>query len=225
MIILDCGHGGINPENNRYETAPNKMWHHFDDDYIFYEGEYNRVIGRTLTEIINDWNKNPINQTKQIQYEFVSHSIKDTPLKDRVERANDIHVLNPNAIYLSFHANASPKQNAKGFEVFTSSSTTYADVIASQYYNEFMKSDYFRKHQFNWRGDWTDNDPDKEADFYVLRNTTCPAILIEHGFFDHPKEYKFLLEHDTILEFSYMHMNIILWHYNYNNLWKDKIVS
>jgi N-acetylmuramoyl-L-alanine amidase len=225
MIILDCGHGGINPETNRYETAPNKMWHHLDDDYIFYEGEYNRVIAKKLESIIKDWNKNPINQSKQIQYEFVSHPYLDTLLKDRVDKANDIFILHPKAIYLSFHANASPNQNAKGFEVFSGFGSNYSDVIASQYYNEFMKSDYFRRNRFNWRGDWTDADPDKEANFYVLRNTTCPAILIEHGFFDHPTEYKFLLREDTILEFAYMHMNIILWHYNYNNLWNQMIVS
>ena len=34
------------------------------------------------------------------------------------------------------------------------------------------------------RKDHTDGDPDKESQFYVLKNTSCPAVLLEFGFMD-----------------------------------------
>ena len=37
------------------------------------------------------------------------------------------------------------------------------------------------------RTDYTDGDPDMEADFYILRHTTAPAVLTENFFMDsHP---------------------------------------
>ena len=34
----------------------------------------------------------------------------------------------------------------------------------------------------------------KEADFYVLKNTACPAVLVETVFIDNPNDAKLLIE-------------------------------
>jgi len=39
-----------------------------------------------------------------------------------------------------------------------------------------------------WRTDNTDKDEDKEENFYVLKNTNCPAILCELGFHTNKEE-------------------------------------
>ena len=39
---------------------------------------------------------------------------------------------------------------------------------------------------------------DKESNFYVLRNTTMPSVLLEYGFFDTPKDYEFLSNQKNI---------------------------
>jgi N-acetylmuramoyl-L-alanine amidase len=38
-----------------------------------------------------------------------------------------------------------------------------------------------------------DGDSDKESNFYVLRNTKCPAVLTENFFQDTKKDVEFLL--------------------------------
>ena len=43
------------------------------------------------------------------------------------------------------------------------------------------------------RTDYTDADPDLEADFYILRHTTAPAVLTENLFMDSHPDCTFLL--------------------------------
>ncbi|TSA27668.1 MAG: N-acetylmuramoyl-L-alanine amidase [Bacteroidetes bacterium] len=42
------------------------------------------------------------------------------------------------------------------------------------------------------RYDFSDQDKDKEADFYVLKKTNCPAVLLECLFFDNWDDFNFL---------------------------------
>lgn len=43
------------------------------------------------------------------------------------------------------------------------------------------------------RTDYTDADADLEKDFYLLRHTSCPAVLTENLFMDNPADCAFLL--------------------------------
>ena len=43
------------------------------------------------------------------------------------------------------------------------------------------------------RRDTSDGDIDKEANFYILKKTICPAFLTENGFFDNPVEASFMM--------------------------------
>jgi N-acetylmuramoyl-L-alanine amidase len=38
-----------------------------------------------------------------------------------------------------------------------------------------------------------DSDPDKESDFYILKNTICPFVLPENLFFDYRRDADILL--------------------------------
>jgi N-acetylmuramoyl-L-alanine amidase len=38
--------------------------------------------------------------------------------------------------------------------------------------------------EMNMRPDYSDGDPDKEEDFYVIRHTVMPAVLTENFFMD-----------------------------------------
>ncbi|MBK8888091.1 MAG: N-acetylmuramoyl-L-alanine amidase [Saprospiraceae bacterium] len=53
------------------------------------------------------------------------------------------------------------------------------------------------------RFDWTDGDRDKEKDFYILKQPSAPAFLIECGFMDHPIDYNNLWDEmyiDTLVD-------------------------
>ena len=43
------------------------------------------------------------------------------------------------------------------------------------------------------RFDTTDGDLDKEDNFYILKNTNCPAVLTENLFMDTEKDCRFLM--------------------------------
>jgi len=42
------------------------------------------------------------------------------------------------------------------------------------------------------RKDTADGDPDLEKDFYILRHTSCPAVLTENLFMDNRDDVAFL---------------------------------
>jgi N-acetylmuramoyl-L-alanine amidase len=116
-------------------------------------------------------------------YEQIHHDYLDTPLSGLVQKANTSN--SPNKMYLSIHSNAGKGQ---GFEVFTSIGETrsdkYAEVICNQLQKDFPG--------FPLRQDTRDGDKDKEENFYVLKHTTCPAVLCELLFFDELKQAEYL---------------------------------
>jgi N-acetylmuramoyl-L-alanine amidase len=230
MILLDAGHGGIHPEFG-YTTAPNKMFRHVINDKVhtFNEGEWNRIYVKHLIGLIALHNQ--INPTRLIEFREIHHPYKDTPLSERALLVNEIvkeqntkrvyrNKTSESCLLISFHFNASPRHNATGFEIFTSKGKTYSDEVATQYYNEFLENSYLKEYGMKWRGDWSDGDPDKEENFFMLKKTNCPSVLVEHGFFDNKQEYQFLVKDKTVIEFSHIHLSVIKWFYEQNKLWK-----
>jgi N-acetylmuramoyl-L-alanine amidase len=174
LWILDAGHGGI--KNGQYTTAPAKM-HTFEDGVTIYEGAVNRAIAKMVYEEL---------QKKDIDFALVYDDVEDTPLSNRVTLADNVYRKDKRAIYLSIHSNAG---GGSGFEIFTSTGQTKSDKVANVFFETYQK--FFPN--FKFRKDLSDGDADKEADFYVLRKTDCPALLVENLFFDNRNEAEFLL--------------------------------
>jgi N-acetylmuramoyl-L-alanine amidase len=174
--LLDAGHGGL--LNGKYTTAPNKMFK-FPDGLTIYEGVINRAVTDRLATML---------EKETISFQYIHDPEEDTALSVRVMRA-DAHSRTPGAIYLSIHSNAG---GGEGNEVYTSKGQTNSDKVAS------IICDAYEKHFGKAKGmplrtELTDGDKDKEADFYVLRKTDCPAVLVENLFFDNREEANFLL--------------------------------
>lgn len=167
--ILDNGHGGV--INGIYQTegkrSPN--W----ECGILYEGMFNRWVINRLIEKMDRFG---------VKYYHISPELTDVSLDMRVRRANDIYKKNKKVYYLSIHANAG---GGEGIEGFTSVGETSSDKIATKFLNQ-LKIDFSNN---KFRFDYSDGDPDKESQFYVLRNTNCPAFLLECGFMDHHDDY------------------------------------
>ena len=186
--ILDAGHGGL--IDGKYTTGNKKKYTFVDPDgkeiFTICEGDINRKIGRKLMDLFDENN---------IPYKDLNvSSNEDMPLNERTDKANEIFSRNPNYYFLSIHSNSASKSltgegsKAKGFEIYTSVGQTQSDelaTIAAKWY----KYDFS---EFRFRQEMEDNDPDKEANFAVLRNTKCPAFLVENLFFDNINEAKFL---------------------------------
>lgn len=87
-------------------------------------------------------------------------------------------------LFVSIHCNAAMADTARGFEVWTSVGQTRSDRAAEHIVNAFHTAFPYRL----LRRDLSDGDQDKESNFYVLRCTDGPAVLVELGFLTHAEE-------------------------------------
>jgi len=185
-IILDPGHGGID-ENGSYTTAPNKM-HKFPNGEIAYEGYYNRIIAAKIHNILSGIENVRVFSTVDL---FGS---RDVSLKERVDFVNKFN--KKTTLLISLHSNASPEHNARGIELWTSIGRTRADKLAKFIAIEMM--DNLNRYDVSYRFDYIHNMYSKEEQFYVLRKTKCPSVLLENLFFDEYKDFELLKNNDFL---------------------------
>lgn len=190
--LLDSGHGSI--INGVYVTPGKRspVWHNNDPEQLF-EGVYNRQVREELVRMLAETG---------ISYLLVTHGEDDVSLGSRVKKVNEIQARLENCVLISIHGNAG---KGTGFEVFTSPGETASDPIATIFCEEIMKE--FPHIKF--RPDYSDKDPDKEAHFYVLTKTTCPALLTENLFMDRIEDCRFMQTHEGRHRIARAHFNAI----------------
>ena len=171
-ILIDPGHGSDTPG----KRSP---------DGRFLEYKFNREIAKRVVLNLQD---------RGFDAELLVPEETDIPLKERARRVNShcATLGKENVILVSIHANAagngSKWLNATGWSVYTSKGNTAADALATCLCEAAAK--YFK--DLRIRTDFSDGDPDFEESFYVLRCTTCPAVLVENFFYDNPDDLRFL---------------------------------
>ena len=208
LILFDLGHGGIDPDTGQYVTAPNKQHLHHDFGW-FYEGEWNRTLMKIIDRLFQDYNSKA-KSNEQIRYNWYPYDHQDVSLRSRVRSYNEMTNAQSKAVIISLHANASPNHNGRGFEIFTSKGETLSDKYATMIGEEF-NADQILVDSFAFRTDYaSDGDLDKEADFYVLRKTIAPAVLVEHGFFDNLEDAALLINTDIINRFANMYLRFAI---------------
>jgi len=179
LWLFDPGHGGV--IDGEYQTAGKRspIW---ADGTEYFEGEGNRWIVNLIMKKLEE---------KNIRCFDIVSSNEDISLGERVKRANEADKTEK-VIYVSIHSDAFSSESANGYSVYTSVGETKSDIIASIFIDN-MKTE-FTDHKL--RRDTTDGDEDKESNFYVLKNTTSPAILIENFFMTNYRECKLLMDDD-----------------------------
>jgi N-acetylmuramoyl-L-alanine amidase len=192
LWIFDNGHGGI--IDDVYQTAGKRspIW---PGGEILYEGEFNRSIVDRLMSLCAESGIECVN---------LVDTQKDTPLSERVQKANNIYRKQKdkdgkNCIYVSVHANGFNKESANGWSVYTSIGETKSDIVArvleQKATNEFPDE--------KMRGK-------KESDFYVLRNTVMPAILSENFFMTNSNNcHDYLLSEDGRDRIAKIHFEMV----------------
>ena len=98
--------------------------------------------------------------------------------------------------------------NARGWSCYTAKGQTAADVLASSLYQ--AATIHLPGHRL--RVDYTDCDPDIEENFYILRHTSCPAVLTENLFMDNRQDVAFLESEEGARSIVNLHVAGIL-HY------------
>lgn len=177
-IILDPGHGGV--INGVYQTAGKRspVW---PDGRQLFEGVFNRNVVNKLHKLCKEYNIDSV---------VLVPELTDISLGSRVKRVNKIYALNKTSILVSVHANGFSKESANGYE-------TWVSLNASDKSKEIAKvihKEYLEVNNLVDRGI-------KSSNFYILKNTNCPAVLLECGFMTNEKECAYLIdEEDKIVE-------------------------
>jgi N-acetylmuramoyl-L-alanine amidase len=96
-------------------------------------------------------------------------------------------------LFLSMHCNGFKDPSVHGMEVFTSPGETASDMAAGFIIDAMRNALPNRK----FRTDDSDGDEDREANFYVLKNTRGPAVLVECEFMTNPHALQWLVEPGT----------------------------
>lgn len=185
IAILDNGHGR--------ETAGKRspIW---PDGSQLFEYEFNRDIVARIAKKLD---------CLDLPYKILVPELTDVSLAERVRRANAIYKASGNMAYLiSVHANAG---GGTGWEVFTSKGVTKSDRLATIMFEEAQKE----FPDFRMRTDYSDGDPDKEENFYVLKNTNCPAMLTENFFMDTERDCRLIMSEDGRNRVANMHVAAI----------------
>ncbi|MGM9703098.1 MAG: N-acetylmuramoyl-L-alanine amidase [Prevotella sp.] len=177
LILLDPAHG---------HNTPGKR----SPDGTLLEYAYTRDLANQILATLQDKGHN-------VQL-FVPET-EDIPLKERVRRANAICTAQgpANVLLISLHINAAGDgtrwHTATGWSCYTTKGHTLADTLADCLYQsakqhltgQTIRTDYAR-----------DGDPDWEENFYILRHTHCPAVLIENFFMDNKQDLAYLLSQE-----------------------------
>ena len=192
--LIDEGHGDM--VDGHYTTPSEKSKQYkFDpppdgEPLQIYEGVINRAIGRKLKAML---------ALAKIDHFSISPGFEDMPLRERVDTADRLYHQHKNdsgkyCIYVSLHSNKITKEiegasrTATGYMVFTSRGQTKSDLVANIFIERYKKD----AELWPMRKEFSDGDADFEADFYVLRKTDCPAILLENLFYDEVEQARYL---------------------------------
>lgn len=184
IVIIDNGHG----VDTKGKCSP--VW---GDGSKLWEYEFNRDIAARVAYKC---------KCADIPFKMLVTEMHDISLAERVRRANAIYESDKDAFLVSIHANAG---GGTGWEVWTSVGYTKSDVYATIFFEEAMKA----FPEWKMRRDMTDGDADKETQFYILKNSKCPAVLTENFFMDAERDCRFILSETGRESIATMHFKAI----------------
>ena len=188
-VLLDNGHG---------ITTPGKR----SPDESILEYKYTRDLATSIyTTLLECENIHPILITPELQ---------DIPLSERVNRINNYCKLYgaKNCILISLHLNAAGNgtwKTATGWECYTTPKNNNSDRLATYLY--FYASSIFENQKI--RVDYSDGDPDKESNLYIIKGANCPAVLTESFFMDSKRDVKYLLSEQGFNNIVKVHVEAI----------------
>lgn len=180
--IIECGHGGmidgVYQDLASKKLTPDPKQYTFTDGTTIFEGVNNREIAKILIRAL---------ESKGEPYvDFNSTDQRDTPLKERTNLINAMYAKNKNLWLLSIHSNkmsknaTGPGNNGRGCETYISLNAS----LTSQKIQKIAETIYREDHK--WRGS-------NAANFWMVKETNCPALLTENYFYDNREDANILL--------------------------------
>ena len=173
IILVDNGHG----KDTAGKRSPNGKLREY---------RWTRDAANKIVEQLN---------AKGVTAFLLTPEENDVPLAQRVSRVQAYcrQYGAANVILISVHCNAAGNgidwNSAQGWCAYTTPGTTRSDVIAKYLYKSAEVCFPGRKIRRYANHD----NPDFEAQFYILRKTSCPAVLTENFFMTNHDDYSYLM--------------------------------
>lgn len=167
-VVIDAGHGGIDPGKVGINGA--------------YEKDINLAVAKELEKILKD-KKCDVIMTRTSDeglYNAADTNKKMSDMRERVRRMND---ASPDII-ISIHQNSFTSQNSKGAQVFYKSLSENGKKCAELVQNKMIErlgKDNRRQAKAN-------------SDYYILKKSEKPAIIVECGFLSNSDEAALLID-------------------------------
>lgn len=167
-ILIDPGHGGFDPGKVGINDALEK--------------DINLSISLKLKTFLEENNYEVILTRSDDNglYEEGDSNKKRTDMRKRVEIINNSNAL----AAVSIHQNSFPEQSSKGAQVFyhvkSAKGKEFAEIMQEQIKTTLADN--------NHRGAKSNDN------YYMLKKTTCPLVIVECGFLSNPDEAALLCD-------------------------------
>ena len=175
-------------------------------DRKFREYQYSREIVAAVKAILKNLGYTVFTDIEEDDLDVT----QSRELQLRCKIVNDLCKVYGDFIHVSIHVNAAGSDGkwhtATGWEVYTTPDKTKADNLATCLYEAAKKN--FK--DVKLRTDFSDGDPDKESNLYVLKHTICPAVLTENLFQDNKFDVEYLQSDKGFHEIVRIHVEGIL---------------
>lgn len=165
-VVIDAGHGGIDPGSIGYKTKVK-------------ESEINLAVAKKLeTKLLNSGFR--VVMTRPDENGLYGLSTKNYKKRDMQKRKEIIKQANPNMV-ISIHMNSYIRHNLRGAQVFYDKNSPISETLAvsiqDQFASKLEKSD---------KGI-------SIGDYYMLKCTDAPSVIAECGFISNEDDEKLLL--------------------------------
>ena len=197
-ILLDNGHSSSKAK----VITPGKRTPYLtcgaDPKISMYEGDFNREVVKLLEAKL---------KAAGYRVHILVPEEEDITLGERVRRANKLckEYGASNCLFVSIHSNAAGGgrqwMGARGFSVHVCQNCSKrSELMANLLYDEVKLDGHFKMRKpLPDQKYWVNN-------FYVIKNTLCPAVLSESGFYDNPEDAAYLITpeaRENVAEYHY----------------------
>lgn len=187
VILLDNGHG----EDTKGKSSP---------DGSLKEWKYTRLIVKKIYDKLYDLG---------YDVRIITPERNDIGLGIRTKRVNDIcdEYGRKNVLLVSVHTNAlgyGEWMNASGWQVHTCLNPSAESIkLANCFYDAAYETGSKTRRPSPSQNYW-------KNDYWILKNTKCPAVLTENFFHSHKGDVAFMLSDKGKETITDIHVNAIL---------------
>lgn len=201
-ILLDNGHSSSKAKIITPGKRTPYLTSRVEPKLSMYEGDFNRDVVKILASKLRENGYN---------VHIIVPEEEDISLGERVRRVNKLckSYGASNCIFISIHSNAAGNgrqwMTARGFSVHVCQGCSKrSELFANLLFDEAQEDGHFKMRKpTQTQKYWTNN-------FYVIKHTSCPAVLSESGFYDNPDDAAYLITPEAREDIAKYHYKAII---------------